>query len=92
MTWVNCQKIRKTVTFENTIDILRANFLYTRQDSMEISFEAVSTQWRDYLLILVFGIELWGARIMSSENATFVKNSISNKRRELVKTDIYYTF
>ena len=58
---------------------------------MEVSFEVVSKQWKDYLLILIFVPKLWCGWIMSSENATFVKNSIFNKqylpRRELVKTD-----
>ena len=58
---------------------------------MEVSFEVVSTLWMDYLLILVFVPELWRGQIMCSENATFVKNSISNKQflscRELVKID-----
>ena len=58
---------------------------------MEVSFEAVSTQWKDYILILVFVTKIWCRRIMSSENATLVKSSILNNRylpcRELVKTD-----
>ena len=58
---------------------------------MEVSFEVVSTQWKDYLLISVFVLELWHGRIMSSENATFAKNSIFNKQclpcRELFRID-----
>ena len=47
---------------------------------MEVSFEVISTQCKDYLLILVFVPELWRGQIMSSENATFDKNSIFNKQ------------
>ena len=58
---------------------------------MEVSFEIFSTEWKDYHLTLVFDPELWRGQIMSSENATFVKNGICNKqflpRRELLKTD-----
>ena len=40
---------RKNNNFlEQKINNLRANFFYIRQDSMEVSFEAVSTQWKDY--------------------------------------------
>ena len=56
---------------------------------MEVCPEAVSTQWMYYLLILVFVTKLWRVQIMSSKNATFVKNSIFKKpflpSRELVK-------
>ena len=83
-------KIEKKIFF-NKIEFLRANSRKMRQDSMNVSFEVVSTWLEDYLFIFFYATEFWRDQIMASENATFVKNVIFNRQylpiREVVNTD-----
>ena len=79
------------IDFFDKIEFLRANSRKMRQDSMNVSFEVVSTWLEDYLFIFFYATEFWRDQIMASENATFVKNAIFNKQylpiREVVNTD-----
>ena len=81
----------KKLIFFDKIEFLRANSRKMRQDSMNVSFEVVSTWLEDYLFIFFYATEFWRDQIMASENATFVKNAIFNKQylpiREVVNTD-----
>ena len=70
----------KNLIFFDKIEFLKANSRKMRQDSMNVSFEVVSTWLEDYLFIFFYATEFWRDQIMASENATFVKNAIFNKQ------------